>query len=75
MSKHFDLADRLDTKLTCAQSFTHMLNDLLVENDNIPDELDINDPASRTQRMFAVLEALQGNLEAIEEIGQEVRSL
>lgn len=58
MSRAFDLADQLDINLLGAQSFKHMLNDLLVKNDNIPDDLGINDPASRTQRMVAVVEAL-----------------
>lgn len=67
MSKLFDACDDLHAAQMTAQSFAHMLHDLQCENaDGAPDDLDVNDPASRTQRIFACIAGLQQQLKAIE---------
>jgi hypothetical protein len=53
----------------CAQratSFAHMLFNLTRDDDDINPKLSINDPASRTQRKFACIAAIQHELEAID---------
>jgi len=57
--------DQLQTHQSYAQTYAHMLYDLLLEDDGSSTELSINDPAHRTQRMFACLESIQERLKAI----------
>ena len=68
-----DALDDLDANKCYAQTFAHMLDDLMCEDDGIP-VLNINDPASRTQRMHACLESIQERLKAIELIADEMRA-
>lgn len=68
-----DALDDLDRHRCYAQTFAHMLDDLLCENDEIP-KLGVNDPASRSQRMFACLESLKKHLATIELVEGEMRA-
>jgi hypothetical protein len=69
----FEAADALASERAYAQTLGHMLRDLIMEEDESPDELDVNDPASRPQRIYAVLEALQGRLAAIAKTESKLR--
>lgn len=64
--------DDLNLQCSYVETFTHMLGDLLDGQDGIP-ELDINDPASRTQRMYACLESVKERLLAIKLISNGMR--
>lgn len=66
--------DDLDAHCRYAQTFATMLCDLIGADDEIPPELDINDPASRTQRMFATLEGLRSRLNGISACESSLRA-
>ena len=69
-----DYLDALDGQRRYAQTLTHMLYDLLNDQHDKPD-LDVNDPASVTQRMYACVEAIQDRLAAIGRIEEDISSL
>lgn len=68
-----DALDDLELQSNYVETFIHMLGDLLEGGDEIP-ELDINDPASRTQRMYACLESVKERMRAIKLISTDMRT-
>ncbi len=49
-----------------SKTLAFILQGLLLADDNVPDGIDENDPEGRTQRMFVVLETLQGRFDAMQ---------
>lgn len=72
MAKLLDQLDELHNHTRYAKTLGIMLHDLLCADDEIP-VADINDPASREQRMFIVLETLQEKVDAIGLVGDAIR--
>ena len=72
MSNFSDHLDRLENHTMYAQTLGVMLHELLCDVHEIPD-VDTNHPASRTQRMFVVLETMQEKVSKIEEIERMIR--
>lgn len=73
MTELSEQLDELHNHTRYAQTLGIMLHDLLCDDDEIQDA-DVNDPASRTQRLFIVLETLQEKVEAIERLHEKIRS-
>lgn len=66
------VSDSIAENAAMAKTLVHMLRDLAIADDEIPDDLSVNDPASRDQRMFACLDALSDRLAVIARCSQNI---